>query len=169
MEIFYIRNVIQCKSISELSNQNNPVDIYTGIPHCTENSNFQNGAELYCAGMPYGYRVTIRVAVPTAHLAISALRMDFVGRMTEAQIQNLQQTLDSLTSDKTCPTLEQLGKPEYKPFYMIQHYMGAFTGQSTKDGLVENFDSSGAWSGSRYTIAKCGSKSPQVKAFAVAY
>jgi hypothetical protein len=38
---------------------------------------------------------------------------------------------------------------------MIQHGMGAFTGQSTKDGLVENFDSGVAWKDSLITIAKC--------------
>ena len=45
------------------------------------------------------------------------------------------------------------------PIYMIQHGMGAFTGQSTKDGLVENFDSSSAWAKSLSTIAKCGNES----------
>ena len=150
---------IQCKSISQLSNKNNPVDIFIGIAHCIENSNFQNAAELYYAGMSYGYYDTKRVSDTTAHQAISVLRMNIGGGMTEEQIQNFQQALDSITPDKICPALEHLGKPEYQPTYMIQHGMGAFTGQSTKDGLVENFDSASAWSKSLSTIAKCGNES----------
>ncbi|WP_242521877.1 hypothetical protein [Motiliproteus sp. SC1-56] len=150
---------IQCKPISQLSNKNNPVDIFTGIANCIENNNFQNAAELYYAGMSYGYYDTKRVSDTTAHQAISVLRMNIGGGMTEEQLQNLQHALDSLTPEKICPTLTRLGKPEYRPTYMIQHGLGAFTGQSTKDGLVGNFDPASAWLDSLSTIAKCGNES----------
>lgn len=146
-----------CVSINQLSNQQNPVDIFTGLSACMVNEKYSQAAELYFAGMSYGFFDTKRVSDKTAHQAISVLRMNVFGSQPEEAMDKLQIALDKIFSDNTaiCQSLNDLGSPSYKPTYMIQHGMGAFTGQSTKDGLVENFNSGSAWENSLATIAKC--------------
>lgn len=146
-----------CVAVNQLSNQQNPVDIFIGLSTCMSVGNFSQAAELYFAGMSYGYFDTKRVSDKTAHQAISALRMSVFGAQPKEVMDMLQVELDKISSDNSsiCKSLTDLGAPSYKPTYMIQHGMGAFTGQSTKDGLVENFNSAAAWKGSLATIAKC--------------
>jgi hypothetical protein len=147
----------ECISMAELSNTQNPVDIFTGLNACLNENNYSNAAELYFAGMSYGFFDTKRVSDKTAHQAISVLRMNLFGSQSQGVLDKLQVALTSITSDNTaiCESLSNLGAPAYKPTYMIQHGMRAFTGQSTKDGLVENFDLGAAWKDSLSTIAKC--------------
>ena len=146
-----------CVSVGKLSNKQNPVDIFTGLNACLTQKEYSNAAELYFAGMSYGFFDTKRVSDKTAHQAISVLRMNLFGSQPQDVMDKLQVALTSITSDNTaiCESLSNLGAPAYKPTYMIQHGMGAFTGQSTKDGLVENFDSGAAWKDALSTIAKC--------------
>ncbi len=146
-----------CISVGELSNKQNPVDIFTGLNACLLNNNFSNAAELYLAGMSYGFFDTKRVSDKTAHQAINVLRMNLFGAQPQEILDKLQAALTNITSENTaiCKSLTTLGAPAYKPTYMIQHGMGAFTGQSNKDGLVENFDSRAAWKDALSTIAKC--------------
>lgn len=146
-----------CVSINQLTNQQNPVDIFTGLSTCMVDKNYSKAAELYFAGMSYGFFDRKRVSDKTAHQAISVLRMNVFNSEPEEAMDKLQVALDRISSDNTdvCKSLTNLGSPAYKPTYMIQHGMGAFTGQSTEDGLVENFNSSSAWKDSLATIAKC--------------
>lgn len=146
-----------CVSVAELSNTQNPVDIFTGLNACLTDNNYSNAAELYFAGMSYGFFDTKRVSDKTAHQAISVLRMNLFGAQSQDDMDKLQTALTKLSADNTaiCQSLTDLGAPAYKPTYMIQHGMGAFTGQSTKDGLVEDFDSVAAWKDALSTIAKC--------------
>jgi hypothetical protein len=146
-----------CVAVNQLSNQQNPVDIFTGLNTCMSDGNYSQAAELYFAGMSYGYFDTKRVSDKTAHQAISVLRMNVFGAQQKEVMEKLQVALDRISSDNSaiCKSLTDLGAPSYKPTYMIQHGMGAFTGQSTKDGLVENFNSTTAWTDSLVTIVKC--------------
>lgn len=146
-----------CVSVGELSNKQNPVDIFTGLNACLAKSDYSSAAELYFAGMSYGFFDTKRVSDKTAHQAISVLRMNLFGAQPQEVLDKLQAALTDITTDNTaiCKSLMTLGAPVYMPTYMIQHGMGAFTGQSTKDGLVENFDSGAAWKEALSTIAKC--------------
>ncbi|MCO7188581.1 MULTISPECIES: hypothetical protein [unclassified Pseudoalteromonas] len=148
----------KCVSVAELSNTQNPVDIFTGLNICLTEKNYSNAAELYFAGMSYGFFDTKRVSDKTAHQAISVLRMNLFGAQSQDNIDKFQMALTKLSSDNTeiCQSLTDLGAPAYKPTYMIQHGIGAFTGQSTNDGLVENFDAVAAWKDTLSTIAKCG-------------
>ena len=146
-----------CVAANQLSNQQNPVDIFTGLNSCITDGNYSQAAELYFAGMSYGYFDTKRVSDKTAHQAISVLRMNVFGAQPKEVMDKLQVALEKASSDNSaiCKSLTELGAPSYKPTYMIQHGMGAFTGKSTKDGLVENFDTGAAWKDSLTTIAKC--------------
>lgn len=147
-----------CVSVGELSNKQNPVDIFTGLNVCLSNQDFSKAAEMYLAAMSYGFFDTKRVSDITAHQAISVLRMNLFSTQPKDVLDKLQDALVKLTDDNTaiCESLTKLGAPAYRPTYMIQHGMGAFTGQSNnKSGLVENFDSEAAWKDALPTIAKC--------------
>lgn len=147
-----------CVGISRLSNEQNPVDIFAGLNICLSKNNYENAAELYFAGMAYGYFDTKRVADKTAHQAISVLSMNTVSSQSQESIEKLQSEITNISSSNAelCRKLYSLGAPEYKPTYMVKHGMGAFTGQSTKDGLVESFDAEVTWEESLAKIAKCG-------------
>lgn len=146
-----------CVPVSELSNKQNPVDIFTGLNACLVKEDFSSAAELYLAGMSYGFFDTKRVSDKTAHQAVSVLRMDIFGAQPQDVLDKLQTALTGLISNNTaiCQSLTALGAPAYKPTYMIQHGMGAFTGKSTKDGLVESFDAEAAWKDALSTIPEC--------------
>lgn len=146
-----------CVSVGELTNKQNPVDIFTGLNSCLAKNDYSSAAKLYFAGMSYGFFDTKRVSDRTAHQAIGVLRLNLFGAQPQEVLDKLQAALSNITSNNTaiCKSLTTLGAPEYVPTYMIQHGMGAFTGQSTKDGLVENFDSDTAWKDALSTIAKC--------------
>ena len=146
-----------CVAVNKLSNKQNPVDIFTGLDICMKKENYSQAAKLYFVAMSYGYFDTKRVSDKTAHQALSVLRMNLFGGQPKEVMDKLQLELEKVSSDSSsiCKSLTELGAPSYKPTYMIQHGMGAFTGQSTKDGLVENFNSTSAWKDSLTTIAKC--------------
>ena len=146
-----------CVSISDLSTKQNPVDIFIGLNACLNNQDVSNAAQLYLAGMSYGYFDTKRVSDRTAQQAIRVLTMNIFNAQPKAVIEKLQAEVKNTISDNAalCKNLMQLGAPAYKPTYMIQHSINAFTGQSTKDGLVENFDSEAAWQDALSTIGKC--------------
>ncbi|AOE49653.1 hypothetical protein [Kangiella sediminilitoris] len=147
-----------CVEISKLSNEQNPVDIFTGLNICLSQNNYENAAELYFAGMAYGYFDTKRVSDKTAHQAISVLRMNTFSSQSQESMEKLQSEITNILSSNAelCKKLSSLGAPEYKPTYMLQHGMGAFTGQSTNDDLVESFDAEVTWEESLAKIAKCG-------------
>lgn len=146
-----------CVSISEVSTKQNPVDIFIGLNACLNNQDFSSAAQLYFAGMSYGYFDTKRVSDKTAHQAIRVLTMNVFNAQPKAVIEKLQAEVKNTISDNTalCEKLTQLGAPTYKPTYMIQHGINAFTGQSTKDGLVDNFDPEAVWQDALSTIGKC--------------
>lgn len=146
-----------CVAINQLSSEQNPVDIFGGLSRCIDEGSYVSAAELYLAGISYGYFDTKRVSDKTAHQAISVLRMNVFGAQPQPVLDKLQAELEKLSSDNAnfCKSLIALGAPSYKPTYMIQHGMGAFTGQTTKDGLVENFNAEAAWQDALTTIAEC--------------
>ena len=146
-----------CVEISGLTNQQNPVDIFTGLNKCLADGTYSKAANLYLVGMSYGYYDTKRVSDRTAHQAISVLRMNVFGSQSNDRLNLLQTEVTKLTSNNNeiCEGLKNLGKPAYKPTYMIQHGMGAFTDQNTKDGLVEKFNAQQAWKDAISKIVRC--------------
>ncbi|WKE67216.1 hypothetical protein PVT67_08260 [Gallaecimonas kandeliae] len=146
-----------CTNISGLSSQQNPADIFSGVKKCLAEGKYDKAAKLYFAAISYGSFDTKRVSDQTAHQAISVLRMNVLGSQPQDALNKLQSKLKSLSSDNTslCGSLTKLGAPTYYPSYMIQHGMGAFSGQVAKNDLVENFDGKKAWQETLATIAHC--------------
>jgi hypothetical protein len=146
-----------CVAIASLLSSQNPIDIFTGLNSCLTQKNYTQAAELYFAGMSFGFFDTKRVSDKSAHQAISVARKNIFGSQSQDVLDKLKIALDEISSDNAaiCQSLTHLGAPSYQPTDMIQHGMGAFTGQSTKDVLVENFDSNSAWKDAISTVVKC--------------
>lgn len=146
-----------CGSVKSLTREQNPVDILSGVNQCIEQEQYTRAAELYLAAMSYGFYDTKRVADRTAHQAIRVLTMNVFGRHSAEKTSSLRAEVEKLSSNnvEVCQSLIELGSPSYSPGYMIQHGMGAFTGQSSEDGLVEDFNSTEAWEDALGTVAKC--------------
>jgi len=153
------KNPSGCVDINGLTNKNTPADIFVGITECLGKSNYKNATQLYLAALAYGRYDSKRVEDKTAHQAVSVLRLNHFGGLNKNKIQNLQLALKKTTEnlDFICKSMKQLGKPNYHPSYMIQHGMGAFLGNRSKNGLIANFDPSKAWDEVLLNHMKCPS------------
>ena len=150
---------VECVSIDKLTSKNTPADIFIGFSKCLQTKNYMKASRLYLVAMAYGKFDTLRVMDKSAHQAIAVLRMNSTMELDEQEIQDLQKALQSETEDMTeiCASLKLLGLPEYHPTYMIQHGMGAFTGNKSKDGLIKGFNPTSSWEEVITKFVKCSS------------
>ena len=150
-------NSSDCIDINGLTNKNTPADIFIGITKCLDRSDYQKASQLYLVALAYGRYDSKRVEDKTAHQAVSVLRLNHLGGLNKDKTQKLQSALKTTTENKTpiCRVLKQLGSPSYHPSYMIQHGMGAFSGNKTKDGLVPDFNSKDSWEDVLNNYVKC--------------
>lgn len=148
-----------CTGISGLSNKNTPADIFMGIKNCLDKDNYANASQLYLAALAYGKYDTIRVEDKTAHQAITVLRLNHLGGLGKEKTEKLQSAIKKSAENmgSVCDSLKQLGRPDYYPRYMIQHGMGAFLGNKSKDGLDSDFDPNKAWVDVLSGYVKCPS------------
>ena len=105
----------------------------------------------------YGNYDTRRVEDKTAHQASPVLFKQMVTSIDEDKRKKLfTEFKNEVSNNKNiCTSIKKLGKPNYYPAYMIQHGMGAFLGNKSKDGLVSNFDSGHAWQNTLKGFLKC--------------
>lgn len=151
---------IGCADSGQISNGHTPADLYMGLSECLEEGNLENGVLLFALAGVYGRYDTFRVSDPSAHQAMSVLRMtavDPIDESTRAKFDEiLKNTLGSPDGlDRICREVRKIGAPDYFPRYMIQHGMKAITGDSTKDGLVTDFEPESAWEKSLDTYLHC--------------
>ncbi|QSX32327.1 hypothetical protein JYB87_11140 [Shewanella avicenniae] len=148
---------VSCVSIAEINNNYTPVDMFNNLRQCLTEQNYQNAAELYIAALSYGYFDIERVADKTAHQAISVLRMNALSERPQSVTSQLKSAINAMSGNNhlLCQKLEQLGAPAYMPSYMLQHGVAAFTGQRSKDGLVDSFSPSAVWQDALEKVAKC--------------
>jgi len=135
------------KEIKRITNQHNPVDLFQFVRSQVEQKKYDEAAVAYFVAMAYGMYDTQRVEDVSAHQAIIVLRMNTVDGFSEEQLESLQTEIGKLLENEKSilDVLNKIGKPKYHPKYMIQHGMGAFTGNKSKDGLIPDFDSDTAW------------------------
>ena len=146
-----------CVSIDKLVSEQNPSDIFVGMKKCLDSKKYNMAARMYYAAMTYGIYDTKRVSDKTSHQGLAVLRMNTLGGLSEQQLSLLQSEVNAILESNTqvCKALTARGLPTYHPKYMIQHGMGAFTGNQTENGLVSNFDSQAAWSEAIDKTVKC--------------
>jgi hypothetical protein len=144
------RRDIGCAGLGSIRNTYSPADLYRGIPKCVEQRDFEAGIFLFALAGIYGRYDSLRVADRTAHQAVTVLRMRYVDELPEAPKKALFERLRAIADNperlsNLCARIREVGSPNYYPRYMVQHGMGAFLGNSTKDGLVPEFNSITAW------------------------
>jgi hypothetical protein len=151
---------IGCAEPSKITNEHTPADLYLGLGQCLEEGNLEGGVLLFALAGVYGRYDTLRVSDRSAHQATTVLRMTYLDSADESTRTKfgeiLKETLgspDGLAS--ICSQVRRIGAPAYSPRYMIQHGMGVITGNSTKDGLVVDFEPESAWEKSLDTYLHC--------------
>lgn len=142
-------HAVGCIDLADASNTLTPADLYPGVADCARQEDYQKAIALYTLAGAYGRFDTLRVADRTAHAALAALQMGDFGSLSPATQGRLRAELQSQLRDPArlagiCNSLRGIGAPNYMPTYMIQHGMGAFTG-NTGDGLTPGFDAKASW------------------------
>jgi hypothetical protein len=139
--------VVILKEVNDIRNIHNPVDIFPLVRAKIKQKQYDQAAIAYLIAYTYGVYDSYRVEDKTAHQAVMVLGNKAIGDLSKSQLGKFQEALQLLMKDKekVLSTLTKLGKPNYYPKYMIQHGMGAFLGNKSKDGLVSDFDPDKAW------------------------
>ena len=150
---------INCISLDKLTNMHTPADIFPGIRKCIETNQFDIAADLYAVAGVYGRYDQSRVADRSAHQAITVIKMNNFQSLNKELLDKLTTTLrqkfkeGSSELSNMCNSIKNLGYPAYKPIYMLQHGMSAFTGKG--GGIVNDFNPSTAWGKSLDSYLHC--------------
>lgn len=141
---------LACVSLAEVTNENNPADILTGMGKCIALQEYKNAARLFAIAGVYGRFDIYRVKDKSAHQALLVLQQTILMNLEEKERDALVDVLkkefepSSTNLKEICQAIRKIGAPKYYPKYMIQHGISAFT-DAQGDGLVENFDSAASW------------------------
>lgn len=138
---------VELKEVSDITNKNNPVDMYKLIRTKIVKEQYDEAAEIFAIATAYGMYDIGRVQDRSAHQAITVLRMNSGEGLPAEKTDKYQEAINSLFKNpkRILELLDKVGSPDYHPSYMIQHGMGAFTGNQSKDGLVPDFDPKKEW------------------------
>lgn len=152
-------NPIGCLNLKQVSNSNNPADIYIGMSECIKNGNYVNAAKLFAIAGAYATFDMKRVKDKSAHQAMIVLQMNILGEIKDDVKELLLNEIKKIQNDEEllsqlCSEIREIGIPTYYPKYMIQHGMGAFS-DNQGDGLVENFNAIEAWEEALESYLKC--------------
>jgi hypothetical protein len=139
--------VVKPKEIKDITNKHNPVDLFELVRTKIKHKKYDEAAVAYLIAFSYGKYDTFRVEDISAHQAILVLGQKALGDLSEKHKNKFLEAMQLLMRDKekVLGILNKVGKPDYYPRYMVQHGMGAFTGNKSKDGLVPDFDPDKAW------------------------
>ena len=150
-----------CVALSEVTIENNPADILTGMGKCIEQKQFEKAARLFAIAGVYGRYDAYRVKDKTAHQALLVLQQNILGNIDESDKTNLiaavksQFKLGSKELSDLCLAIQLVGIPKYYPKYMIQHGIQAFT-ENEGNGLIEGFNSEESWNLALKSYLHCG-------------
>lgn len=137
---------IGCEGISSLSNKHTPADTFRGMSKCLAAKNYQTAVELYAFSRIYGGIDARRVTDSTARQAITVLQMEAVSNLSKDELNSFSTAVKERLADGSqslkdiCAKILAIGAPDYRPYYMIQHGMGAFAGQGTGSGVNSAID-----------------------------
>src|SRR5687767_15441799 len=75
---------IGCADPGKITNEHTPADLYMGLGQCLEEGDLEGGVLLFALAGVYGRYDTLRVSDPSAHQAITVLRMDYLDSADES-------------------------------------------------------------------------------------
>jgi len=145
-----VTHPLGCIPMSKATNAYSPPDLYHGVAACLDSGDVASAVQLHQLGAAYGRFDAHRVSDRTAHQAMLGLWAPITQNADDRQraawkkeVIRIQQ--DAMARAAMCRNLRRIGPPSYYPRYMIQHGMGAFTGNGGKPALVPNFDANETW------------------------
>lgn len=123
-----------CIAQDEITSLVTPAELYTSVPYCVAEGEYESAAYLIEFAIVFGRFDTYRVPDVTAHQVIPGLRFSVLSQVDAEKLSALQQAVDELNDDKGlmqtyCQRLKSVGKPDYHPEYMIHHGMAALMGE----------------------------------------
>ena len=140
-----------CVALNMVDNRSQPPDIYQAVGACVATDHLDDAVRLFIiAGALWRYDAQ-RVTDLSATLAGSQLivntfapltfeRRDAFRRMFEHMVANPEELA------RVCRRLDQIGKPQYFPRYMVLSGARALNAADPyKDALIPNFESEAAW------------------------
>jgi len=154
-------NPLGCVDLSDMTNENNPADILSGMGKCIELGEYEKAAKLFAIAGVYGKYDTYRVKDKSAHQALLVLQQNILLNVNESDRNNLMKSLKkelesgSEELNKVCRTIQKVGIPKYYPKYMVQHGIQAFL-ENEGNGLNEEFDSKESWNLALKNYLHCG-------------
>lgn len=160
-------NALGCIPLAKATSVYTPADLYPAVAACIREDRLRDAVDLMALGGIYGRFDAQRVADTSAGQATSVLLMQVGDTLTEAQRASFTQALKSQSEDPAtmgarCAQVARIGAPTYRPDYMIQHGMAAFTGIKG-DGLVPGFDAAATWAKLRNSFLHCDAAAPAAK------
>lgn len=147
---------LSCMELSSAKNSNTPADLFPAVADCIAQGQYHRAVSLFALAGAFGRFDMMRVSDRTAHQAVSVLRLNTFGDITENRraaffeiFMEVYQTEGSEEKAALCEGIRTIGYPSYYPTYMIQHGMSAvqsaLLGESEGSGLDREFDSRASW------------------------
>lgn len=150
---------LACISLQQARPSYTPADLYPGVAACIAEGKMTAAIELMVLAGAYGRFDVMRVSDESAKDAMTVIQMQAYANLSDPQRESFMRTLEREGEDPKaerirCEKVSRLGPPQYRPDYMIQHGMGAFTGKAG-NGLLPDFEPSEAWEQIRTGYLKC--------------
>jgi len=150
----------QCLSATPTLTRHPPNALYLSAAQCIEQNRLDEAALLYAVAGSQSRFDTRRVVDTTAHQVANFLGLIFskhIGDDASAALSaHMRSTLDDVQARQAfCHTLKQLPPPSYRPDYMINHGMQAFTSASEDNALMDLPDANKAWASSVNEYMDC--------------
>lgn len=153
------RTDLGCVKAEALQNTYTAADLYQSNADCVKQKDYESAVYSSALAGVYGRYDSLRVADKSAHQAQSALLKNFSNSLSPEEQQKFMGSLAAVAGDpaglaRLCGRIRKIGPPRYFPTYMIQHGMGAFTGDGN-NALVDHFDGISAWETALDTYLHC--------------
>lgn len=149
-----------CVPISTVTNKHTPADIYPGVAACVKAGDYEKATQLYVLAGTFGRFDQLRVSDRSARQAVTVLQLNNFADFTDEQrasfksalLPRLDQGSSSLAT--LCAEVQRVGRPDYVPYYMIQHGTRAFLG-SADGGLSLGFEPAQGWQDALSSYMHC--------------
>ncbi len=153
-------HALGCIPGSSVTAQYTPADLYPAFAKCVMADRFAEATDLYAFAFAFAVYDTKRVPDKTAHQAIMVLQLENMSALPDEKKRAFGEYFErvsvpgSPSATAICDELRRVGPPQYEPRYMIQHGMGAASGQPSAP--PSDFDSAATWSAVLKEQIRCG-------------
>jgi hypothetical protein len=143
---------VGCIRIEKLKNIYTPADLYPAARLCLKEEKLDKASMIFLVAGLYSKYDSARIHDKSAAQARSILILKNMSGLDKKVNNNWKKVINNIIDGETeehnifCKEIEKLGKPLYRPDYMILHGMQAFFSDFDIDNaLIENFDGDIMW------------------------